>query len=85
MVAIDTWQEKGFGEIAKTYLVRLAAPTSLFPTDGAASDAGGHHDIDQNGDLLVRRVGRVETERHSLLAALANPSWLDRTSGGPRA
>jgi hypothetical protein len=72
MVAIDAWQEKGFGEVAKNYLARLAP------------EAGVRRDIDDNGDLLVRRMGKVEAERRSLLHALAAPSWLDPATGGPR-
>src|SRR5215813_12081891 len=40
MVATDTWQEKGFGEIAKGYLARLA------------SASGVRRDLADNGDLL---------------------------------
>jgi biotin-(acetyl-CoA carboxylase) ligase len=73
MVATDAWQEKGFGEISKRYLPRLApAP-------------GMRRDIVDNGDLLVRQTGTTEPERHSLAPALAMPSWLDPATGGPRA
>jgi hypothetical protein len=42
-------------------------------------------DIDETGDLLVRRmVGKAEPERRSLTRALAEPSWLDPATGGPR-
>ena len=70
MVAIDTWQEKGFGEVAKNYLARLAP------------EQGVRRDIDENGDLMVRRAGKVE--RRPLVPALAVPSWLDPATGGPR-
>jgi hypothetical protein len=70
MVAIDAWHEKGFAEIAKGYLPRLP------------SETGVRRDIDDNGDLLVRRAGR--TERRPLVRALATPSWLDPVTGGPR-
>jgi Biotin/lipoate A/B protein ligase family len=70
MVAIDAWQEQGFGEIAKNYLARLAP------------EPGVRRDIDENGDLLVRRAGKAE--RRPLLPALGVPSWLDPTTGGPR-
>jgi hypothetical protein len=72
MVAIDAWQESGFGEVAKSYLARLAPESGL------------RRDIDDNGDLLVRRLGQVDVERRSLERALAEPSWLDPASGGPR-
>jgi hypothetical protein len=70
MVAIDAWQEHGFGEIAKGYLPRLAP------------EPGVRRDIDDNCDLLVRRLDKVE--RRPLLRALAQPSWLDPSTGGPR-
>jgi len=72
MVAIDSWQEQGFGEVAKSYLARLSL------------EKGVRRDIDVSGDLLVRRMGKAETERRSLVQALAAPSWLDPTTGGPR-
>jgi hypothetical protein len=74
MVAIDTWQEKGFGEVARNYLA------------GLAPESGVRRDLDENGDLLVRRTvtGGGSEERRSLVRALARPSWLDPTTGGPR-
>lgn len=72
MVAIDSWQEQGFGAVAKNYIARLPA------------EKGVRRDIDENGDLLVRRVGKADVERRQLLPALAMPSWLDPATGGPR-
>jgi hypothetical protein len=72
MVAIDSWQEQGFAAVARDYLARLAPET------------GVRRDIDDNGDLLLRRVGKVEVERLRLLPALATPSWLDPKSAEPR-
>jgi biotin-(acetyl-CoA carboxylase) ligase len=72
MVHIDALQEYGFGAIAREYLRRL-------PTE-----SGMRRDIDENGDLLVRCVGKAEAQRRVLTAALAVPSWLDPKSGGPR-
>ncbi|HEY6995108.1 MAG TPA: biotin/lipoate--protein ligase family protein [Xanthobacteraceae bacterium] len=72
MVAIDTWQESGFGAVAKTYLARLAP------------ERGVRRDIDDNGDLLIRRMVAPMAERRSLLDALAQPSWLNPATGGPR-
>jgi biotin-(acetyl-CoA carboxylase) ligase len=72
MVAVDTWQEKGFGEIAKNYLARLMP------------ESGVRRDIGETGDLLMRRMGKAAAEQHSLLRALAEPSWLDPSTGGPR-
>jgi biotin-(acetyl-CoA carboxylase) ligase len=73
MVAIDAWQESGFGAVAKDYLPRLAGGKGL------------RRDIDENGDLLVRRAGSDALERRSLAAALAAPSWLDPAIGEPLA
>ena len=72
MVQTDTWQEFGFKEIAKTYLARLE------------QEKGVRRDIDDNGDLLVRRMGKTDAERRALIAALAKPSWLDPATRGPR-
>ncbi len=69
MVAIDAWQQDGFIDVARSYLSRLA------PEDGV------RREIDDNGDLLLRRVGQTEVERRLLLPALAAPSWLDPEAG----
>jgi biotin-(acetyl-CoA carboxylase) ligase len=73
MTALDTWQEDGFDQVAKAYLARLAVTS------------GVRREIAEDGDLLVRRLGTQEPERHSLLRALRQPSWLDPATGGPRA
>jgi hypothetical protein len=72
MVQIDSCQEFGFNEIVNTYLKRLA------------SEKGARRDIDDNGDLLVRRLDKPGIERRSLIAALAKPSWLDPATRGPK-
>jgi hypothetical protein len=72
MNAIDCWQQDGFAEAAKGYLTRLAP------------EQGVRRDIDDNGDLLLRRAGAPRIERRALLPALAEPSWLDPETGGPR-
>ena len=72
MVHVDAWQEFGFAEVAKNYLGRLAP------------EKGVRRDLDENGDLLVRRMGKVEAERRGLVPALAAPSWLDPATRGPR-
>jgi len=41
-------------------------------------------DIDENGDLLVRRGGAAAAERLSLVDALRPVAWFDPESGGPR-
>jgi biotin-(acetyl-CoA carboxylase) ligase len=73
MVLIDAWQESGFEVVARSYLRRLPAAPGVERT------------IDGVGDLLVRRKGKLEVTKHRLLPALAAPSWLDPTTGGPRA
>jgi biotin-(acetyl-CoA carboxylase) ligase len=74
MVATDTWQEKGFDEIAKSYLARLAPAAS-----------GVRRDLADNGDLIVRRMVDAAPERRALAQALAQaPSWLDPATGGPK-
>jgi len=74
MVAVDAWQEQGFGAVAKNYLARLSP------------ESGVRREIADNGDLLVRRTATNadRAERLSLLTALAEPSWLDPATGGPR-
>jgi biotin-(acetyl-CoA carboxylase) ligase len=72
MVITDTWQERGFAAVAKEYLTRLAP------------ESGIRRDIDDNGNLLVRRMGKTDAERRSLLTALLKPSWLDPETRGPR-
>ncbi len=72
MSANDTWQEQGFGAIAKEYLSRLPP------------EKGVRRDIDDNGDLLVRRMGKTDVERKKLLPALLKPSWYDPQTKGPR-
>ncbi|HEY3620380.1 MAG TPA: hypothetical protein VGK96_26560 [Candidatus Sulfotelmatobacter sp.] len=42
-----------------------------------------HRDISENGDLDVRRSGKL-VERCKLMPALKAPSWLDPSTGGPR-
>jgi hypothetical protein len=72
MNAIDAWRETGFGEIERNYLARLAP------------ESGVQRRIDDNGDLLVRRMSVAEPVRHSLIDALSRVAWFDPESGGPR-
>lgn len=72
MVAIDGWQEKGFGAVARSYLERVSP------------EKGVRRDIDENGDLLIRRMGATEIERMKLLPRLSVPSWFDPKVKGPR-
>lgn len=72
MVAIDTWREKGFGAVARSYLEHLPA------------DKGVRRDIDETGDLLIGRMGQTQAERVPLLPRLAKPAWFDPAAKGPR-
>ena len=71
MVAVDAWQESGFGSVAREYLQRLAV------------EKGMRRDIEENGDLVARRLIGAGSERKSLLQALAAPSWIDPTTQAP--
>lgn len=71
MVAIDAWQQDGFTDVARSYLSRVAP------------EKGVRRELDGNGDLLVRRADKTKVERRPLVPALAQPSWLDPTTGGP--
>jgi biotin-(acetyl-CoA carboxylase) ligase len=72
MLAIDGWQSDGFGGIAREYLGRMPRERQIIRR------------IDDQGDLLERRIGTGATERIDLVQALAVPSWLDPMLGGPR-
>jgi hypothetical protein len=69
--AIDHWRDAGFIAIANNYVSHLERK------------AGVRHDIGDNGELLVTRVGRP-VEYHGLGPKLAAPTWLDPHSRGPR-
>ena len=71
MTAVDMWGEEGFGPVAKNYLGRLSP------------EKGVSRNIADNGDLLVRRMGKLEVERRQLKPALASPSWFDPKTRGP--
>jgi hypothetical protein len=72
MLAIDGWQTEGFGPLAQDYLSRL-------PREHQVSRR-----IDDNGDLLKRKMGAEGIERRPLREALCRPSWFDPATGGPR-
>jgi len=72
MVWLDTWQEHGFGAVARGYLGRLPA------------EAGVRCDIDDNCDLLIHLMGTAEIKRKKFLTKLAAPSWFDPVAKGPR-
>lgn len=72
MRALDAWQIDGFDGIAGEFLERLSRERQTLPA------------IDDNGDLLVRRIVTNRTDRRDLRAALASSSWFDPKLGGPR-
>jgi hypothetical protein len=72
MVAIDAWEQDGFGTVMKEYLARLSP------------EKGARRDISENGDLLVRWAASNQMERRALVPALQAPSWYDAERGGPR-
>jgi hypothetical protein len=41
-------------------------------------------DIDETGDLLIRRMGKTQVERKKLVPKLAEPAWFDPVAKGPR-
>jgi len=85
MAAFDTGQEKGFGEVARNYLSRLAPAGAELGKAGPADRPDAiRRDIDHEGNLLIRYPDTGKVERHPLAGALAAPSWLHPVSGAPR-
>jgi biotin-(acetyl-CoA carboxylase) ligase len=72
MVALDSWQESGFDAVAKNYFERLPR------------ESGVRRAIGENGDLMIRRTGKVDIDRTKLVPLLAAPSWYDPVIKGPR-
>jgi biotin-(acetyl-CoA carboxylase) ligase len=72
MVALDSWQESGFAAVAKSYLERLPR------------EPGARRDIDDNGDLLIRRGNNFDPARLKLMPRLEQAAWLDPATKGPR-
>jgi Biotin/lipoate A/B protein ligase family len=85
MAAFDTSQEKGFGEVARSYLSRLAPePVGRAEIEPAERSNVLRQALDEEGNLLIRYTASGKVEQRSLVRALALPSWLDPTSGAPR-
>ena len=62
-------------------------PLAIIGREMAADIAFAHgakQRIDERGDVLTRRIGSDAVERGDLVQALATPSWLDPSLGGPR-
>jgi len=72
MVAVDAWQETGFGAVAKRYIERLPREKGL------------RREIEDNGDLLLRRMASTDVERNALLPQLREPAWYDSVNKEPR-
>lgn len=72
MVMLDAWKEGGFAAVAKSYLERLPR------------ENGVRRDIDENGDLIIRRTGKANVERQALLPRFNAPAWYDASARGPR-
>ncbi len=71
MVALDGWQEKGFAAVARPFL-------ELMPRQDGVSRS-----IADNGDLLIKRGGKVE--RRAFLPELQKAGWYDPQTKAPRA
>ncbi|WP_245481260.1 biotin/lipoate--protein ligase family protein [Bradyrhizobium sp. LVM 105] len=72
MLALDRWRVDGFDSLARDYLTRMPRERQTMQR------------IDDRGDVLTRRIGTDRVERSDLVQALATPSWLDPSLGGPR-
>jgi biotin-(acetyl-CoA carboxylase) ligase len=72
MRMFDSWQESGFRAVAKSYLKRMP------------QEQGIRCDIDENGDLLIRCMGKVEVSKQKLVPRLGQPAWFDAANKGPR-
>jgi biotin-(acetyl-CoA carboxylase) ligase len=72
MLALDGLQADGFDSLAREFLTRLSREDRTVPR------------FDDNGDLLIRRVGGQGIERRELIEALAVPTRFDAKVGGPR-
>lgn len=73
MRQVDIWQHQGFAPVAADYGARLAKERP-----------GDRLSLDDDGNLVTRRiVGGTET-RTDLLPALRQVAWLDRDTGAPK-
>jgi hypothetical protein len=72
MLALDSWRVDGFDGLARDYLTRMPRERQTIQR------------MNDRGDVLTRRIGTDRVERSDLVQALATPSWLDPSFGGPR-
>jgi hypothetical protein len=72
MLALDAWRTGEFATVMRQYIESLQMEKGATPS------------LSAEGDLLVRWRGQAQPDRRALAPALAVPSWLDPTSGGPR-
>jgi len=73
MRVVDSWQENGFAAVAKSYIERMPR------------EQGIRREIDEDGDLTLRRMGKVDVAREKFLPRLRQPAWFDPGTKGPRA
>lgn len=72
MVAMDAWRTNEFSTVTQNYISHLDHEKGATPS------------LDARGNLLVSWRGQKVPDRHSLVEALAEPSWLDPATGGPK-
>ena len=72
MVAMDAWRTNEFSTVIRNYISHLDHEKGAIPS------------LDGRGDLLVGWRGQKVPDRHSLVEALAEPSWFDPATGGPK-
>lgn len=72
MAHADAWGEGGFKPLGELWLARLEV------------DGEGRRGLDVTGDLLVHHPGGRTPERWALSPRLADPSWLDASTGEPK-
>ncbi|WP_439575081.1 biotin/lipoate--protein ligase family protein [Phreatobacter sp.] len=73
MRQVDIWQHQGFGPVAADYVARLDKER-----------AGDRLSLDDDGNLVTRRIVGGTEMRADLLAGLRQVNWLDRETGAPR-
>jgi biotin-(acetyl-CoA carboxylase) ligase len=73
MWGFDLWQERGFPAVSALYLERTTK-----------EQAGDMPRIDDVGDLVMSSPVTKTEQRQSLMAAMAEPSWLDPVTGTPK-